>query len=233
MANLAVKDGSGATKYLSANGAGTNGDPHLPVQANSTEIRAAVEAAATSLAALDNAIAGNEVQVDVLTLPAIGLTASEAHIGEVSGNSVVLDVTLSLDTSAYAAGDVLADTQVVTGAMRTNDGTGVLHSIVLNDKDDQGSALDLVFLRANVSLGTENAAPSISDTDADNILGIVSVTALDWIDLGGCRMATKTNIGLLLRSGAAATTLWVAAIARGTPTHTASGITMKLGILRD
>ena len=147
-------------------------------------------------------------------------------------NTEIVDVTLSLDiSSAYTSGDVLADTQEVTNALRANVGRGLLQSLVVNDKDDQGVAFDLVLLKSNVALGTENSPPSITDANADNILGVVSVAAGDYIDLGGCRVATVRNIGLALE--VSTTSLYIAAITRGTPTHTASGLALKLGIVRD
>ncbi len=45
--------------------------------------------------------------------------------------------------------------------------------------------MDLYFLKADVSLGAVNAAPSITDTNAEQIVGFVTVTASK--DLGGCR----------------------------------------------
>jgi hypothetical protein len=173
-----------------------------------------------------------QAKADLTETQPVSFSASENHIGEVGGNDDIVDITLSLDTSAYTLNDVLAATQEVASAMRVNAGKGLLHSITLNDKDDQGAALDLVFLRTNVSIGSENAAPSISDSDADEVLGIISVSGNDWVDLGGCRIATKAAVGLMLEAGAASTSIYIAAITRGTPTHTASGITLKLGILR-
>lgn len=161
------------------------------------------------------------------------LGAAENHIGEVGANSVVKEVTLTLDTAAYAAGDVLADTQEITTAMRVNGGTGVWQSLVVLDKDDQGQALDVVLLRTNVSIGTENAAVSITDANADEILGIVEVTAGNYVDLVNSQQVTKSNLGIVVDAAAGSTSLFVAAISRGTGTYTASGINLKLGFLRD
>lgn len=152
----------------------------------------------------------------------------------VVGNSGVVAVTLSLDINAYGAGELLADTQEVVNAMRVASGTGGIHSIVLNDKDDQGAELYLVFLSANVSLGTENQAPSITDANADSILGIVPVYASDWVDLGGCRIATLTNVGLVIKAATGSTSFYIAAVnGAGAPTYSAAGITMRLGLWRD
>ena len=137
-------------------------------------------------------------------------------------------VTLSLNTNAYAAGDVLADTQEVPGLRDP----GYLHSVVILDEDDQKLPMDLVFFNANVSLGTENAAPNISDANARNILGIVRVNVIDYVDLGGLSVATKTGIGLALGTNAGAEKLYVGVITGGAPTHTAAGLQLRLGIVR-
>jgi hypothetical protein len=84
------------------------------------------------------------------------ITAS-GHIGEVGNNP--LSLPLPSPWTCHAR-HVLADSQEVASALRVANGEAVLQSIVLNDKDDQGKAMDLVFLSANVSIGTENTAVS-------------------------------------------------------------------------
>jgi len=160
------------------------------------------------------------------------IAAAEAHIGEVGGHSTNIEVTLTLDTSVYASGDVLAATQIVTACMRINGGKGIWQSLVLLDWDDQAGALDVLLLRTNVSIGTENAAVSVTDTNADEILGIVEIVAGDYVDLVGSQIVVRENIGMVVD---AATTddLYVAVISRDTKTYTASGITLKLGFLCD
>ena len=198
----------------------------------------------TALELLDNAISGTEMQVDVVSIAAnngvdIGdvdvtsITAGETHVGEVGGNSSVFEVTLSLDTNAYASGDVLADTQAMTACMRVDAGTAVVHSITLLDEDDQAQALDLLFLRTNVSIGTENSAVSVTDANAREIMGVVEVAAADYVDLVGSQIVTKTNVGIVVDAAAGADDLYVAAISRGTGTYTASGIRLMVGLLRD
>lgn len=145
-------------------------------------------------------------------------------------NIVYSDVTLSLDTSAYTSGDVLAETQVVTDALRWADGCGLIQSVVVVDEDDQGVALDLHFFSANRSLGTENAAPNISDANARDHLGVVAVAAGDYKDLGGVRVATVKGIGLAVKAASGTKDIYVGAVTGGTPTHTASGLRLRIGI---
>lgn len=147
--------------------------------------------------------------------------------------SDLIEVVLTTDTLVYAAGDVLADTQPVTGVARVNDGTAMLQNLIITDADDQGQAMDIVFLKANVSLGTENAAVSITDANAKEIVGIVSVAANDFIDLGGVRVAhVAVPAPIILKAATGTTTVYIAAISRGTGTYTAAGLSVKLGLIR-
>lgn len=139
------------------------------------------------------------------------------------------DVTLSCDTGALGAGEVIADSQEIAGFFRKAGEAVELKSVTLIDEDDQGTAVDLIFMRALGVVGAENSVPSISDANSREIVGRISIAAADFTDLGGAREATKTNLGLIFKSGATAS-LWVAAITRsGTPTYTAAGLKLRLG----
>lgn len=160
------------------------------------------------------------------TAPAVPLpTAAPGTPGD------VITVTLSTDTSAYADGDILADLQAVGGFFRQPGGRALIQSVTVLDKADQGVALDLLTSPNPVSLGTENAAPSISDANADGLQRLCRVEAADYIDLGGCRLATKAGLGLLVEAAAGSTTLHLGAITRGgTPTYGAADVVLRLGV---
>jgi hypothetical protein len=147
------------------------------------------------------------------------------------GNFALVDVTLTLDTSAYANGEVLADTQIVAGALRVTNGTGRLQSITLIDEDDQGAALDLYFLSANNSFGTENGAVTISDASARDIIAFVAINTGDYRDLGGVKVANLNSLNRVIKAATGTTSIYVAAVnGSGTPTFTASGLKLRLGI---
>ena len=148
--------------------------------------------------------------------------------------SPVFDVTLSTDTSAYASGDVIADSQVLTNIMRANDSTGILQSVTMLDKADQKVAMTLYFLSANVAMGTENAAPSISDANSLNILGSVDIAASDWKDLGGTAVASIKGIGLGLAPASGTRNVYIAVVnGTGTPTFAADSLVARLTVLQD
>lgn len=149
-----------------------------------------------------------------------------------TGMVAVHDVQLALDTAIYADGDILAIPVAVANFFPVNGGARILQSVVVQDDDDQGVALDLLFFASAVALGAVNAAPTISDAAVQGCLGKVSVAASDYIDLGGCRVADVKGVGLVLQAAAGSATLYVAAITRGgTPTYTAAGMRLKLGAI--
>lgn len=80
MANHQVKNAAASTVYLKATGDGSNGDPFIieHLETNSAAIKTSVEI-------LDNAIAGNEMQVDVVTLPNVTLAAG-TNTNEIVGD---------------------------------------------------------------------------------------------------------------------------------------------------
>lgn len=167
---------------------------------------------------------------DVITVQGIAAGTPIAT----GGKTAFAAVTFSLDTSAYASGDLLADTQAVASVFRVNDGTGVLQSITLNDKDAQGVAMSIFILDTTTSLGTENSAPSISDANLDNVLHVIPVLTTDWVTVSGAKVASLRNLGLPIKAVSGAATLGIALLnGTGAPTFTASGITARLGILQD
>lgn len=148
------------------------------------------------------------------------------QVGQVAD---VISVTLTLDTSAYASGDLLADAQAIASASL---GTGTqveLVSLTVIDEDDQGAAFDVYVTSSSSSWGTENSAPSISDTVARSIQAIVSVGTSDYKDLGGVKVACFKAIGAICETSGS-TSLYVAVVnGSGTPTYTASGVKLVFG----
>jgi hypothetical protein len=143
----------------------------------------------------------------------------------------LIPVTLTCDTSILADDDVIADTQEVTNAFNA-DGFALLQSLILIDEDDQKQDVDILFFNGSGTLGTENSGASISDANARNYLGKVSILIADYLDLGGVAVAQAVNCGLILKAISLATpSLYVAAVCRsGTPTYTASGLKLRLGL---
>jgi hypothetical protein len=154
--------------------------------------------------------------------------------GVTVGAGAVHDVTLSADTGAMADNDVIAAPQEVTGFFRLPGGRCFVQSIRLLDEDLQTQDIDLLFLNATGSIGAENAAFAPTDAVAGTIIGSVTFLIADYITSSNNSMATKTNIGLMLKAAESTTSVWVAAVCRsGTPTYTAGGLKLKIGVMWD
>ena len=143
---------------------------------------------------------------------------------------VSIDLTFTLDTSAYAVGDLLADLQELTLPFGWNHPVSLI-GMHLRDEDDQAAAgMDVIFSRSSTTLGAENGAFAPSDALGRDIMGVINIEAMDWQDIGGSKLVTlgRLQTSLLLQPGASAATgynaVWVGLVTYGTPTQTASGI---------
>lgn len=130
--------------------------------------------------------------------------------------------------------DVLAAPQEIKHFFRKEGACAFIHSIVLQDESDQAQDVEIVFLNADGSIGAENAAYAPTDAVLNTILGTVLLAASDYSDASNGQTATKTNIGLKIKSASTTDSVWVAAITRsGTPTYGATGIKLKIGVMWD
>lgn len=182
----------------------------------------------------------NHRQVVVLGDPATNAGVAPVDVDDglsviAAGRTDVFDLTPTCLTSALDAADVLADTEVLSACFRANDKTGLLQSLTVIDKDDNGAALKVYIFDANVSLGTEGAAVSITDANADNILAVIDIAASDYHDLIGSQVANIRNLSVPIKPPSGTDDLYVA-IQGGsgnTSTYTASGLVLRFGIMQD
>ena len=146
---------------------------------------------------------------------------------------VYKEVTLTLDTSAYADGDVLAATQEIENVFTAGKPL-MLYSLYLLDKDDQAQGMIIYLMRSEVNIGTENSAVAITDAEADEILAEITIASSDYIDHTTWQTVRKKpsddGMGVVLKTDAGKS-LWIAVESDGTGTYTAAGITLKLGFV--
>lgn len=187
----------------------------------------------TMAASVPVVIASNQtaVPVSIATVPA--LVASDAFIGHTPPDIVSVSIVPTCAAAAYHAGDVLFDSAEIASVARAN-GKGVeLVSLIARDLEDQtAAALTLFFFNAATSLGTKNAAPDINDTEILTLVGMVVIPAAAWIDVGASKVATMQNIGQLMHTEGATTSLWVAGMTAGAPTQVAAGISLTFQFVR-
>lgn len=160
-----------------------------------------------------------------------GVDVSATNPIPVTGPFISREVTLTIEAGAHHSGDVLSNTVEVTQAVRTAGGRSLLHSLVLYDLDDQGFGVDIYLLKANVSLGVRNAAPSIGDASVVNVMGMVRVAASDLLDLGGSRVAVMSTVGQMVEAAGGSTSIFLSALVQGAGTYTASGVKVRLHLI--
>ena len=142
-------------------------------------------------------------------------------------------VSMTTDTSAQDAGDVIAATQVVAACTRGDDMPGILHSVTLIDVDDQKAKLRLVLFDANTTLGTEDAAPDIDDTEVLTVQGFVDIAVADYYDLGANSVAHKSNLGIVVKPATGTDDIYMAIYSpdTSTPTYAGGVITVRMGFI--
>lgn len=160
----------------------------------------------------------------------VTIGAGSALIGSAGILPVIRDpiqVTPTMDTSAYTAGDVWIPTTAISNIVRATDEPGIIDGIMIYDQDDQAAADGVLYiLQANVSLGTVNNAPSISDANSLNIIAVIPIASADWKDLGGVKVnnLNPAYFPKMFIPASGTRDLYFAATTAGTPTQTASGV---------
>jgi len=143
------------------------------------------------------------------------------------------EMTPTLDTGAYAVGDVLFATVTLTDAVRANGGTAALHSISVLDKGKVSGDFDLILLASNVNVGAANAALSMSDAEAVDVLHYIQIVGDDYIDIGDQTYVPLPNVGMGMMADSAVDNLYLAGVSQGTETYAADGLVIRLYFMQD
>jgi hypothetical protein len=171
-------------------------------------------------AKLDHGAAGSSSPATVLNPSPVGQVIQ------------LIQVTPTLDTSAYASGDLICDVTTITGAALGTGGLCELVSLTIVDQDDQtASAYTIYITNLSTSWGTFNAAPTVSDAALLGIQAVIPIASGDWLDLGGGKVAQPRiaqNIGCICKTSGSANLYMTIVNGAGTPTFTASGIKVTL-----
>tara|TARA_Y100000401_G_scaffold15124_1_gene10261 strand:- start:153 stop:659 length:507 start_codon:yes stop_codon:yes gene_type:complete len=137
--------------------------------------------------------------------------------------------------ATYSDGDLMHENDNVSNAVAVNGGTAILQSLVAVDTSDTGGTIHVVLTDTGSSdMGTVGSAPSMADAAADNSFAIVTLS--NWIDVGGAKVCTKTNIGAVIQAASGSKSIRYGIInASGGDIVIGSGedIILKFGIVKD
>jgi hypothetical protein len=152
-----------------------------------------------------------------------------------TGVSALRIITMSTDTGAYASGDLIADTQQYDGFFRVSNGTGIINTITVTEKDAQGAAIYIIIHRTSTSMGSENSAPNISDANlVAGIQHIIPVGTADYVTVSGTKIATLKNLGLPVMAVSGTDDLYISILnSTGTPTYASGEIQLGIGVMLD
>ncbi len=139
--------------------------------------------------------------------------------------------TVGVNSTTYADGDLVGTKITLTDVIPQRKG-GILQSVVLHDLDAQDADLILVIWDLNPSSTTftNNSVLDIADADLPNVIAKVRISNLDYDDLSDNSIGEVDNLSMALKGS----TLYAALVSDGaTPTYTANGLSMSLGLLVD
>ena len=148
-------------------------------------------------------------------------------------NSMAVDLITStpdIAEATYSDGDLMAEGEKIEDAVAVTGGKCV--SAI--DTSDTGGAIYLVISDTTVDLGTVGSAINAADSAADNSIAIVQLS--NWTDIGGAKVCTKGNIGLVLSSTSSSRDLRYGVVnASGGDIVIGSGedIIFKFGVVKD
>jgi hypothetical protein len=134
---------------------------------------------------------------------------------------------LTTATTAYTSGDQVGTLFTLANAARASGGTGSILGVSLTDANDIIGSYDVVFFRASATLAADNAAFSISDTDAKNIVEVVSLNYA--VDLGANRFARLMGLNVPYDCSGS-TSLFAALITRSAHTFFAAVTDLQLTV---
>ena len=149
----------------------------------------------------------------------------------------VLTAVPTLDTNVFAAGELVGSAEIELAPAANVDGivpsSGVIQSVIIIDEDAQAVNLEVYFFDAEPAntTFTENSAFSPADTDLDALIGVAAVST--WFALNDNSVGQVLDLAMPFVLAVGLRTIYAVLVTRGTPTYTATGLTLRVAIQMD
>ena len=124
--------------------------------------------------------------------------------------------------AAYGAGDAFGTKFIIDGVPKS----GVIHTAIFLDKDDEGIETDLMLFRDDFTATADNDAFAVVDADMEKFIG--SVTWVAFKNLGANQVSTAAALGLVYVAPLGR--LFCQCVTRGAP-NIAAGSEPKIRLL--
>ena len=175
--------------------------------------------------------------VDVLSMPVTHVIADSGTITAVTGITNAVSVkgtgfsianTLTVTNGAYSISDVVGGLITLANAVSANGKSAIINTITLGGV--AAIPYELWFLNADIATPrTDNGVFDIVAADEDKILGVVPIAAIDYNSAQSAfNFATIRGIGLQVKAGASATSIY--AYLKATATTSPATTTLYLKV---
>lgn len=158
------------------------------------------------------------------------MATTDATVRRIAGtNLVVQTVVPVLNTTQYTAKDAMHTNDLqFTGMARAAGGGGIIHSLMVIDRDDQAAAGVLWLFDAPLASTTHTINDALAIHDDDAAANIGHVLFGTYYDGANNQAALTRDLGLRYACAAGSRSLYGVLQTLGTPTHSASGLTIVL-----
>lgn len=165
----------------------------------------------------------------------MNISPGEAHIGEIGGNSSIIKVQPVLSLTQYTSGDAVGGRQVLTNALRTVNGSAILQSLTILDRDNLKLPMELLIFSANPTVATlTDNAPVVLSTDDAKVIAHFTLAAADYVTVNSKGIASYRGVNTVLKGEDNTANLYAVLVATGNKTHVStSAIVVNYGLLRD
>ncbi len=161
------------------------------------------------------------------------ITAGEAHVGQVGGESIAISQTPTVTAGAYSANDVVGGLLTFANAGRVASGSGVIKSVVILDDAGQDAATELWLFDRTFTPIADNGAWDPSQADLRFLIAVISTADGSWF-AAGTESAARVEVSQSYNLAAAGTSLFGQLVTRGTPTYSATDdVTVIVQLLQD
>lgn len=141
-----------------------------------------------------------------------------------------ISVTPTVDTNAYASGDLLGTLMKFKSPEMTQNQRSIIQSLALVDLAKQDISVDIVFFESNPSATTftDNAALDIADADIKKIIHVESLTSYKDFSDNSIAVSQAMTIPTTYTDS-----IYACIVSRGAGTYAASDITLKLSLIQE
>lgn len=155
---------------------------------------------------------------------------------QVGGITKLIDVEVTVDTSAYADGDVIDGILTVPG-VRKKGSSGIITSVEII-QDVAAPDIQVFAFTEAITVAADNAAFAPTQADMEKVIALAdngcSINLTTWETVGSYYVSSKSNINAPFNVGTEEENLYFLLVANGAITWTATtDVHLRVGILLD